>query len=86
MEESVAKRLKRQIGEEPSLTDLISLQEAASLSGLTADHLRRLVREGQLWGKKLGRNWITTEQAVKEYIAHERRPGPKGKRGRDANN
>jgi len=63
--------------DQPKLDDLISLEEAAKLSGLTADHLRRLVREGDLWGKKIGRNWVTTEQAVKEYLARDRRPGPK---------
>ena len=62
---------------QPKLDDLISLEEAAKLSGLTADHLRRLVREGDLWGKKIGRNWVTTEYAVKEYLARDRRPGPK---------
>ncbi len=73
-------RRTRRTGGEPSLGDLISLQEAAALSGLTADHLRRLVREGQLWGKKLGRNWITTEKSLRDYLAQDRRPGPKGKR------
>jgi excisionase family DNA binding protein len=63
--------------DQPKLADLISLEEAAKLSGLTADHLRRLVRQGDLWGKKIGRNWVTTEQAVKEYLARDRRPGPK---------
>jgi excisionase family DNA binding protein len=62
---------------QPRLDELISLDEAAKLSGLTADHLRRLVRQGDLWGKKIGRNWVTAEQAVREYLARDRRPGPK---------
>ncbi len=66
---------------QPKLEELISLDQAARLSGLTADHLRRLVREGDLWGKKIGRNWVTTEQAVREYLARDRRPGPKPKKG-----
>ena len=77
MEVCVANSSKQRTGVGPSLGDLISLQEAARLSGLTSDHLRRLVRGGQLWGKKLGRNWVTTEQAVREYVAQARRPGPK---------
>jgi excisionase family DNA binding protein len=68
---------KRRDFDQPRLEELISLEEAAKLSGLTADHLRRLVRQGDLWGKKIGRNWVTTEQAVKEYLARDRRPGPK---------
>jgi len=62
---------------QPRLEDLISLEEASKLSSLTPDHLRRLVRQGDLWGKKIGRNWVTTAKAVKEYVARDRRPGPK---------
>ena len=32
-----------------------------------------------LWGTKIGRNWVTTEQAVQEYLARDRKPGPKPK-------
>ena len=56
---------------------LISLSEASNISGLSASHLRKLVREGQIKGVKLGRNWLTTKEAVREYLKQERRPGPK---------
>ena len=62
---------------QPSLEDLISLNEAAKLTGLSASHLRLLVRQGEVWGKKVGRNWLTTEQAVQNYLAQGHRPGPK---------
>ena len=62
---------------QPSLDDLLSLNEAAELCGLSASHLRLLVRKGEIWGRKLGRNWVTTEQAIKEYLASDRKPGPK---------
>ncbi len=62
---------------QPSLDDLISLAEAAELSGLSPTQWRYLVTRGEVWGKKLGRNWFTTAQAVKEYLARDRRPGPK---------
>jgi hypothetical protein len=61
------------------LDDLISLQEAAKIGGLSADHLRRLVEHGDLWGKKIGRNWITSKQAILNYLAKDRRPGRKPK-------
>ena len=61
----------------PGLEDLISLSQAAEVSGLSKDHLRRLAEQGQIWAKKLGRNWFTTEQAVRGYLARDRRPGPK---------
>ena len=63
----------------PSLDELIPLSKAAEISGLTPDHLRRLVREGDLWGTKIGRNWVSTEKAVREYLARDRKPGPKPK-------
>ena len=61
------------------LNELITLQEAAKLSGLSYSHCRYLARNGELWAKKMGRDWFTTKQAVKEYLARDRRPGPKPK-------
>jgi excisionase family DNA binding protein len=63
----------------PEFEDLISLKEAAKMSGLTTSHFRRLAAQGKIWAKKLGRDWVTTEQAVLEYVARNRRPGPKKK-------
>ena len=64
---------------QPRWNELITLHEAAKLSGLSPNHLRRLVSEGDIWGRRLGRDWFTTEKAVKEYLARDRRPGPKSK-------
>jgi hypothetical protein len=64
---------------EPTLTELISLAEAAALSGLSHGHLALLVRRGDLWGKKIGRNWVTTKKAVLDYLAGNPKPGPKPK-------
>ena len=69
----------RQSGREQgslNLDDLISLQKAAEQSGLTSGHLRLLIRQGDLWGTKIGRNWVTTIQAVREYQA---RANPRGR-------
>ena len=54
--------------------DLISLREASQLSGLSSAHIRRLVGEKTVWGKKIGRNWITSKQAILNYIKEEHRP------------
>ena len=62
------------------LDELISLVQAAELSGLSHSHLRLLVRRGDIWGKRMGRDWFTSTRAVQEYIAHERKPGPKPKK------
>ena len=65
---------------QPMLDDLITLSEAAELSGLSHSHLRLQVRNGEIWGKKMGRDWFTSVQAVKEYMSRERKPGPKPKK------
>ena len=62
---------------QPSLDELIPLSKAAEISGLSHSHLRLLVRKGEIWGKKMGRDWFTNAQAVQEYFARDRRPGPK---------
>ena len=56
---------------------LISLSEAAELFDLSHSHLRKLVREEKIWGKQIGRYWVTTKKAVAKYLAQDRRPGPK---------
>jgi hypothetical protein len=62
---------------QPGLDELISLNVASKLSGLSPDHLRRLAGRGDLMAKKIGRDWLTTMRAVGEYLARDRRPGPK---------
>ncbi len=47
---------------------LISLSEAAAVSGLSLKHLGLLARQGKLRARKIGRNWVTTRQAVAEYL------------------
>jgi excisionase family DNA binding protein len=67
--------------QQPNIKELITFGEAARLSGFTDRHLRKLASENQLWAVKLGRNWFTTAQAIKEYLAKGRKPGPKSKIG-----
>jgi excisionase family DNA binding protein len=55
----------------------ISVLQASEMSGLTPSYIRRLLREGVIPGQKIGRDWFTTEAAIREYIAQDRRPGPK---------
>jgi hypothetical protein len=66
--------------EKPNFDDLIPLAEASTLSGLSMSQLRLLISRGQMWGKKIGRNWVTTEQAVRDYMSQGRRPGRKPKK------
>jgi hypothetical protein len=48
--------------------ELISLSEAAALSGLSPTHLNHLARRGLLRARKVARNWVTTRAAVEEYL------------------
>jgi len=50
------------------VSKFISLKKAARISGYTQDHLGYLIREKKLGGKKVGRNWFTTEKALKVYL------------------
>ena len=59
------------------ISELIPLSEAAELSEFSQGHLSHLMRNGEIWGAKIGRNWVTTAKAVREYLARDRRPGPK---------
>ena len=47
---------------------LISLSEAAAISRLSLKHLGLLARQGKLRARKIGRNWVTTPEAVADYL------------------
>ena len=59
--------------------DLINLNQASVICGLSSDHLRRLMENGVIKGKKIGRDWITTTYYVKEYMDRDIRRGRKPK-------
>jgi|AMZC01.1.fsa_nt_AMZC01001461.1_18 hypothetical protein len=67
---------------EEAAQKLITLSQAAKISGLSHSHLRLLVRQGKIWGTRVGFGWVTTEAAVRKYLASERRPGPRKKEGK----
>lgn len=54
---------------------LISVTRASEISGLTPGYLRRLLRQKRIDGKKIGRDWFTTEETIREYLKQERRRG-----------
>jgi hypothetical protein len=62
---------------QPRWYELITLQEASKLSGLSPSDLRLLVNNGELWAKYLGTNWFTTEQAIRDYLGHVGQSTPK---------
>jgi excisionase family DNA binding protein len=59
--------------------DYIPLSEASKITGYTIDHLRRLIQKGKVRGERIGRNYVTTRSAVRDYLASSPKPGPKPK-------
>lgn len=49
--------------------ELISLAEAAKLSGFSLRYLQDIAKRGRLRAKKIGRDWLTTVAAVEKYKA-----------------
>jgi excisionase family DNA binding protein len=62
----------------------IVLRVAAARTGLSASHLRTLARTGQIEAYRLGRDWLTTETAVREYLATKRQRARGPYRRKDA--
>jgi hypothetical protein len=56
---------------DPKGDEYISLREAARLSGYSSDYIGQLIRSGKLPGKQVFSNvsWVTTEDAVRSYLA-----------------
>lgn len=62
--------------------DWITTQEAAALSGYHVNHLRRLIRAGDIQARKLSFLWLVSRQSLLDYIARaddsdDKRRGPK---------
>lgn len=49
-------------------TELISVKEASKMTPYSPDYLSLLIRKGRLEGYKKGKNWHTTESAVRAYL------------------
>lgn len=60
---------------------LITVQDASQIEvngeRLSTRQLQRLIQEGKVAGMKLGRMYITTREAVRDYLHTDRRTGPK---------
>lgn len=62
---------------EEAASNLISLADAAEFSGLSQGHIRLLAKQKKVWAIKIGRNWVTTKEAIQAYLDTNPRPGPK---------
>lgn len=61
--------------EDLKASDLITLKEAAEYSGFSHNYLRKLVIRGRLKARKLGRQWLTTKEALDRFIRSRQRKG-----------
>ncbi len=61
-------------------TDWITTTEAAELSGYHPVHLRVLIREGRIKGRKFGIVWQVSRKSLMEYLREQAAKGEK--RGR----
>lgn len=62
---------------EEDVNQWMSTKEAAKYTGYSRAHIRRLLIDGKVKGRKLGRDWFTTKEALNDYLATNPRPGPK---------
>lgn len=52
----------------PDLLEYITTEEAAKKLEYHVEHVRRMLREGDLRGEKVGRTWLVLRQSVRDYI------------------
>lgn len=54
---------------------ILSLEEASQRSGISASWLRRLVDDGRLPAKKVGKTWLVLQEDVDALSAQHRQRG-----------
>ncbi len=52
----------------PNLSGYITTQEAAKLMCYHIDHVRRMIREGDLKAQKVGNMWFVSKASITEYL------------------
>ena len=63
------KRAKRRIRVVPQDKEILNAQEAAIVLGISERLLFRLARDGEVPGKKLGREWRFLRSAIRNAIS-----------------
>ncbi len=53
------------------LRNLITVQEASDLSGLPVSTVRRLLRLGEIKGRKIGRRWMVSRSALEHFLGED---------------
>jgi len=63
------------MAEDIKASELITLREAAEYSGLSHNYLIEIANRGRLKAWKYGHFWMTTREAVDEYLASRKKIG-----------
>jgi excisionase family DNA binding protein len=50
------------------IDSLISISDAASITSYSPEFIRMLARSGKLQAVKIGRDWMTTRDAILDYL------------------
>lgn len=50
------------------IDEVLTLKQAAKLTPYSADYLNLRARQGKLKAQKIGRDWLTTKEAVIAYM------------------
>ena len=52
----------------PDLSGYITTQEAAQLLGFHVNHVRRMLKQRDLEGQKVGYMWFVSKESVQKYL------------------
>jgi hypothetical protein len=52
--------------------EYISLKEASKITGYHPDYLSYLIRKKKIEGKRIGRDWFTTKEAIVNYLSEKK--------------
>lgn len=52
-----------------TINDFVKVAEAARVIGFSVQHTRLLLRQGELMGTKIGRDWIISQESLQSFLA-----------------
>ena len=59
------------------MEDYISVKEASERYGLSGQRIRQVLATGIVQGRKFGITWAIDVKSLEDYLAKNRKPGPK---------
>lgn len=51
----------------PDLNDYVTTEEASKILAFHIEHIRRMLREGDLEGLKVGKTWLVLRASIQRY-------------------